>query len=91
MDYFIITVIDLNNGSIVKERVNVSKNLSDRYIESYNIISKNCSEILFVIRAFSRYDGMLNGSFHVRGNSHSGRHSFADIIIKNLQHFLQQI
>ena len=72
----------MNDGSIVSERVNVSKNLSDRYIESHNhIINQTCSEMLFVISAFSHYDGMLNGSFHARGKSQSGGCSliFAEI------------
>ena len=72
IDHFIITVIDLNNGSVVNKKVNVNKNLRDRYIESYNhSIKQTCSEILFDIRAVN-YDGVLNGRFQVRGMSQSG-------------------
>ena len=77
IDYFIITVIDLNDGNVVNRRVNVDKDLRDRYIESYNhSINRTCSEMLFEIRAIN-YDGMLNGNFQVKGKSRSGRYSFA--------------
>ena len=67
----------------MNNRVNVSRNLSDRYIESYNYtISKTCSEILVVIKAFNRYDGMLNQSYHIKGKSQSGRH-----FLQNYQKF----
>lgn len=66
--------MDLSDGSVVNKRVSVSKNLIDRYIESYNhTINQTCSEMLFMIWAYNRYDGMLNGSFHIKGKYQSGR------------------
>ena len=73
IDYFNITITDLNDGSIMYKRVNVSENLNNRHIESYiHTIHGTCSELLFEIRAVNSYNGLLDGTHNVSGRFPGG-------------------
>lgn len=85
IDHFIITVMDFNGGTVVYKTINVNQNLRDRYIESYNHSLKfnnTCSEVSFDIRAVN-CDGILNGSYQVRGMSRLGWYPLIFLTILN--------